>query len=333
MTTALVFAVRGLARAPLRTAVRIAALAVAVSLLGAMLVFISHSLRTMTASATRSVPLAWQGPVDSYQAAEHVANAVAGQPGVTNAAAAATAPITGAEHLAPAGTIRTGAGAILAVPTDYPGRFHTLRMLRGRLVDGSVVLDQQFAATLQAQIGDTVALTPAPGAKPQRFTVSGVALVTSPDTLFAPLDPRAGPAPAQPPAEIAILPISTFAQRIAPELRSITPATIGSSAVPGAQDGTQWQVQATVDPSALHGDPASALQQATRLRNRVERSLTGQAQFVDNLSDALTSAAGDALYAQALYIMLAVPGALVALGLAYLAALAARAAATWPGWP
>src|SRR5213076_3330963 len=43
--------------------------------------------------------------------------------------------------------------------------------------------------------------------------------------------------------------------------------------------------------------------------------------FVDNLADGLTAAAGDALYAETLYIMLAVPGALIALGLAYLAAL------------
>src|SRR4029077_2483612 len=54
---------------------------------------------------------------------------------------------------------------------------------------------------------------------------------------------------------------------------------------------------------------------------RVERSLPGQVQFVDNLSDKLNTAAGDALYAETLYIMLAAPGALVALGLAYLAAL------------
>src|SRR5581483_3110784 len=47
----------------------------------------------------------------------------------------------------------------------------------------------------------------------------------------------------------------------------------------------------------------------------------GQVQFVDNLSDSLNTAAGDSLYAQALYILLAVPGALVALGVAYLAAL------------
>ena len=49
-------------------------LAAAVALLGAMLLFIGHSLRTMTASATRSVPLDWQGPVSSYKAAQKVAS-------------------------------------------------------------------------------------------------------------------------------------------------------------------------------------------------------------------------------------------------------------------
>jgi putative ABC transport system permease protein len=55
--------------------------------------------------------------------------------------------------------------------------------------------------------------------------------------------------------------------------------------------------------------------------HRVERSLPGQVQFVDNLSDQLNTAASDALYAETLYVMLAVPGAIIALGLAYLAAL------------
>jgi putative ABC transport system permease protein len=83
----------------------------------------------------------------------------------------------------------------------------------------------------------------------------------------------------------------------------------------------QWQVQAQVDPAALTGSPANALKRANQIRNTVERSLPGQVQFVDNLSDSLSSATGDALYAETLYIMLAVPGALIALGLAYLAAL------------
>jgi putative ABC transport system permease protein len=310
-----------LLRAPARTVVRILTLAAAVGLLAAMLLFVGHSLGTMTGSAVRSVPLDWQGPVSSEAAAVRVAARVARQPGVAEALAAATAPFAGLEHVsASAGTIRSGAGSILAVPPGYLAHLHTFRLLRGRLAPGAIVLDQQLAATLQAQPGDSVMLTPRRGAKPIRLRVSGIALVTAPDQLFQPLNPLVGPAPAQPPADIAILSFATFAARVAPELPSISSA-LGASAVPGAQTGIQWQIQAQVDPAALIGSPAHALTQATQIRNRVERSLPGQIGFVDNLVDTLNSAAGDALYAETLYIMLAVPGALIALGLAYLAAL------------
>ena len=296
-------------------------LSAAVGLLAAMLLFVGHSLGTMSAGAVRSVPIDWQGPVGSYGAATEVAGKVAAQAGVAEAAATATAPFAGIEHVSKkVGTIRAGAGAILAVPPRYLSHINAFRFLRGSLAPGEIVFDQQLAATLQVQPGDTVVLTPRLGAKPVRLRVSGIALVTAPDQLFQPLNPLLGPAPAQPPANIAILPLATFAAKIAPILPSISSAT-GASAVPGSQAGTQWQVQVQVDPPALTGSPAHALQQATRLRKGVERSLPGQIVFVDNLGDSLNGAAGDALYAETLYIMLAVPGALVALGLAYLAAL------------
>ena len=315
------FALRGLARAPARTAIRVVVLSAAVALLAAMLVFVGHALNTMTGSAVRSVPLHWQGPVSSYGAARHVAAGVGGQPDVLQAVPAATAPFAGLEHAAPGvGTIRSGAGALLAVPLSYPRSFHTLRYLRGSLQPGQVVLDQQLAATLEAQPGDTILLTPNPGAGPIRLRVSGVALVTAPDLLFQTLSPLLGPAPAQPPANVLVMPVDTFAARIAPYLGTHASGAAAAS-VQGAPAGVQWQVQAKVDPAALTGSPSAALHKADQIRNRVERSLPGQVQFVDNLADSLNSAAGDALYAQTLFIMLAVPGALVALGLAYLAAL------------
>jgi putative ABC transport system permease protein len=310
-----------LVRAPGRTAIRVLTLAAAVGLLGAMVLFVGHSLGTMTGGAVRAVPLDWQGPVGNDAAAQRVARGVSRQQGVSEAVPAATAPFAGLEHTTAAvGTIRSGAGSLLAVPPSYSAHLHTFRFLRGSLRPGEVVLDQQLAATLQAQPGDFVILTPRRGAKPLRLRVGGVALVTAADQLFQPLNPLLGPAPAQPPANIAIVPLATFAQRIAPSLPSAS-AAAGASAVPGSQTGTQWQVQAQVDPAALTGSPANALKQATQIRNRVERSLPGQVVFVDNLGDSLNTAAGDALYAETLYIMLAVPGALIALGLAYLAAL------------
>jgi putative ABC transport system permease protein len=320
---ALRLAVAGLITSPGRTLVRIVVLASAVALLGSMLLFVGHSLHTMTGSAVRSVPLDWQGPVGSYRQDLTVASEVAHQRGMAHADATATAPFAAAEHRGSAGRTSAGQGAIFAVDPSYIGHFQTFRLLRGGLAPGGVVLDQQLAATLQAQVGDTVRLTVRPGHPPVALHVSGVSLISAPDVIFQPLNPTVGPAPAQPPANAAIMSLSTFAQRVAPALPSIGNGAAGASAVPGALSGVQWQVQAQVDPGALGGSPSQALARSGQILHRVERTLPGQVQFVDNLSDSLNTAAGDALYAETLYIMLAVPGALVALGLAYLAALGA----------
>src|SRR5438105_2584062 len=111
-------ALLGLVRAPLRTFARMLTLAAAVALLGAMVLFVGHSLRTMSAGAVRSVPLDWQGPVASHSAALRVAGSVRRQPGVLASDTVATAPFAGIVHTAAVGTIRSGAGAILAVPAD-----------------------------------------------------------------------------------------------------------------------------------------------------------------------------------------------------------------------
>jgi putative ABC transport system permease protein len=310
-----------LVRSPGRSVVRIVVLAAAVALLGSMLLFVGHSLRTMTGSAIRSVPLDWQGPVGSYSQAQRIAAGVAAQSGIQQASPAATAPFAGASHAGPGGTTNAGSGSILAVPPGYQAHIHTFRFLQGSLQPGAIVLDQQLSATLQARIGDTVTLTPRTGARPLRFPVSGVGLITAPDVVFQPLNPLLGPAPAQPPANAAIMPLATFAATVARELSTVPSGTSGASAVPGAQGGVQWQVQAQVQPSGLGSSPGQAFTNAGAIVHRVERQLPGQVQFVDNLSDKLNTAAGDALYAETIYIMLAVPGALAALGLAYLAAL------------
>jgi putative ABC transport system permease protein len=310
-----------LLRAPGRTIVRVVVLAAAVALVGAMILFIGHSLRTMTSSSVRSVPLDWQAPVASRPAAGRAVLAVSKEQGVLAAFPAATAPFAGATHVKPgAGIFRSASGSILAVPQSYTQHIHTLRFLRGSLRPGQVVLDQQLAATLQAQPGDVVSLRAKTGRPPVRMRVSGISVVTAGDILFQPLNPLLGPAPAQPPVEIAVMTVDTFARMLAPQLPAVS-SSGGLPGIPGSVPGAQWQVQVQVDPAQFTGGPAQALRQATGLRNRIQSSLPGQVSFVDNLSESLNVAAGDALYAETLYIMLALPGALIALGLAYLAAL------------
>ncbi len=315
-------ALAGLIRSPARTVLRVAVVSAAVALLAGMLLFIGQSLRTASATAVRQVPLDWQGPVASHRQDLRVARAVARQPGIQQASATATAPFASLRHAGPAGNSRTSTGAVLAVPAGYDRHIHTYRVLNGSLRPNGVLLDQQTAATLQARIGDTVTLVPRPGVPPHRYRVSGVALITAPDQVFQPLNPSVGPAPAQPPGNAVIMETPTFQRTLGHAYPPITALNATANSQPGAQKGVQWEVQAQLDPAPLSaGSPSAALKLADQTRLRVERSLPGQVQFVDNLSDSLNTAAGDSLYAQALYILLAVPGALVALGVAYLAAL------------
>jgi putative ABC transport system permease protein len=321
MSTALQLAVARLRHRPGQTLTQALVLAAAVALLGAMILFIGHSLRTMTASATRSVPLDLQGPVETYGQARKLSAGIASQPDVAQASPVATAPLAGVGHRGAAGIAEAGAGAILAVPPGYLRHIDAFRFLRGGLRPGEIVLDQQLAATLRARVGDTVDLRLGAHMPSRKFTVGGVALVSATDVLFQPLNPQVGPAPAQPPANVAIMPVATFAKAVGGALPSLGAAGPASAAVPGTLSGVQWQLQVQLDRASLSGTPSEAFKRAGQIRNSLERSFPGKIQFVDNLSEGLETAAGDALYAEALFIMLAVPGALLALGLAYLAAL------------
>ncbi|MBA3865559.1 MAG: hypothetical protein H0X42_04310, partial [Solirubrobacterales bacterium] len=95
MSAALRLAVARLRHRPGQTITQALVLAAAVALLGAMILFIGHSLRTMTASATRSVPLDLQGPVQSYGQARNLSRGISKQPDVAQASAVATAPFAG----------------------------------------------------------------------------------------------------------------------------------------------------------------------------------------------------------------------------------------------
>ena len=195
MRAPIALALRGLLRAPGRTLTRLVVLTAAVGLLGAMLLFVGSSLRTMAGAAIRSAPLDWQGPVASYAAANNVAAGVSREQGVLHAAAAATAPFAGVSHAGAAGVSNAGSGSLLAVPPGYERKFSVYRYLHGQLKPGQIVLDQQLAATLQVEPGDTITITPRRGVRAERFTVSGIAIVTAPDVLFPQqLNPLFGPA-------------------------------------------------------------------------------------------------------------------------------------------
>ena len=326
MRAAASLALVGLVRSPARTATRVLVLAAAVGLLGAMLLFIGNSLRTMTGSAIRSVPLDWQGPVGVvHRSAERWPPAVARQPGVRQASPRPHGAVRAASATpARRGVSNAGAGSVAGgAARDTSATSHVYRFLQGQLEPGQIVLDQQLAATLQARIGDTVTLTPRPGARPRAFRVSGVALITAPDTVFQPLNPQLGPAPAQPPSNAAIMPLDDVRSHARPRAaRDRARPASAPRRCPARRPACSGRFRPRPTRRCSATPPPRRTRRSLQIVNRVERiAARDRCTFVDNLSDKLNTAAGDALYAETLYIMLALPGALVGLGLAYLAAL------------
>jgi putative ABC transport system permease protein len=295
------YAVRALRHRPLATGVQVAAIGAALALLASVLMFVTGSLALMTGSAAAKVPLDWQAGVADAATASSLAGRLSQVRGIVEAAPAATAGFVTATHTVPAGEAASGSGSILAVPTDYLHALKPFHILVGGLSPGGVVLSQPLASTLQAQVGDTVMVQPASGSKAVPLRVTGVAVIDASELLFQAVG-SAGAAGSAPPSQVVIAPIDVFLQSL------------------GAASNVQWQVHAQVNRAILTGSPADALAQLATFRHVVERTFPGELAITDNLETALTAAAEQALYGQAIFIFVALPGVLIALWLAYFTA-------------
>ncbi|HEY2599220.1 MAG TPA: FtsX-like permease family protein, partial [Candidatus Dormibacteraeota bacterium] len=295
------YALRALRHKPLAAAVQAGAIAVSLALLASVLIFVSGNLGLMTSSAAAKVRLDWQAGVPDAATATSLAGKLSGVHGVVEAAPAATATFVSAEHQVAAGVATSGAGSIVAVPPDYLRALNPFHLLTGTLDPGGVVLSQPLASTLRAQIGDTVMLKLSSPTALVPVRVSGIAVLDASELLFQPVG-GSGAAGSAPPSQVVIAPIGLFQQ------------------VLSGAPGVQWEVHAQVDRAILAGGPGEAQTHLATFRHLVERSFPGEVSIADNLDAALGVAAEQALYGQAIFIFVALPGVLIALWLAYYAA-------------
>ena len=269
---------RAAAVAPGRTALRVAVLALAAALLGAMLLFIGNSLRTMTGerrlAACRSTGRARSPRYGAgaqrrrrrSPAEPGVAAGVAGRDGAVRRASATAAP---------AGTIRTGAGSVLAVPPGYLRSIcRRSASCTARLRPGEVVLDQQLAATLRAQVGDTVTLTP--GARAQRRSATASAASRSsprPTCSSSRSTPSSARRPRSRPRRSRSCRSGPSPARYAPALPTLTPAARRQPRrCPAPRTASSGRCRRRSTPTALGGiAERRRCKRAGQIRNRVER--------------------------------------------------------------
>ena len=234
---------------------RVLALAAAAALLGAMLLFIGHSLRTMTASAVHTVPLDWQGPVGS--ASPHSGSPCASRGSRTLPRPSLLRPLRSRASCTranwhdpvrrwrdprrPAGLRaacrRYGSSAARSSPARSCSISSSLRPFR---FSPATPFSDAAAGRGQCSSGSVASRSS------QRPTCCSSRSI-----------PLVGPAPAQPPAEHRDPAVRDLRAHRRAAARLDLSGDAGGR--PGTLSGVQWQVQAQVDPRAIVGSPAHAL--------------------------------------------------------------------------
>ena len=283
-----------------------AGIALTVSLVASLALFLFASTASMTTRAASAVPIDWQvqvvpgtDPATVEQAIGQAVSATALHQ-VFYAATDGFAATTG-------GTVQTtGPGQAIAFDKGYLDQFpNELRLLSGSL-DGALVA-QQTAANLHVAPGDQVQVK-RPTLPDATVTITGVVDLPDADSLFQAVGLPKQAAPQAPPDNVLILPPAAWHGLFDPQ----------GAARP---DSTHVQFHVRLDHSLLPAQPTAAWTQVTGSTHNLEARVAGQALVADNLGARLDAVRGDALYATVLFLFLGLPGA--ALGAALTIAIAA----------
>jgi putative ABC transport system permease protein len=326
------YAWRALLRSPRRTLSSIFGIFLAIGLLSSVLFFVGASARTMTQRTIASVPVDMRVQALTYDLDMAQVQAVLRrQPGIVDARLLTMSHFSGSRFVAGDKTYTTGPGAIIALDEAYLRSFPAIRLVQGQLGPSGVVISQDMGTNLGVHMGDIITLT-LPGTGPDyQARVIGIANMSRADSLFAPTDPRLQGVAFNPPANVIILPMSVFDAELAARLRNAPPPpqpiTTGGPGVVVQTDvlSVDRQIHLKINRSILAGDPTQAQMQTTLLRRELEKLYPGRVRVSDELFAAIETVKDDVLWAQVLFVFLAIPAIVLA---AYLSRYASETMVT-----
>lgn len=265
--------------------------ALTVTTLAFLAMFISASRATMTDRAASSVAVDWQVALDNPADVGRVTDTLTARGGVAAVDPVQFYAARGLEATTGGTRQVTGKAAVLGLPATYTRDFPSaVRTLVG--ADNGVLLAQQTAANLHVQPGQD--LTVLWGDKPATVTVAGIVELPQADSLFQKVGAPPQSQPLAPPDNVVLLP-DTLAQQLA--------------APSGVTPKTQLHVSLT---DRLPADPAAAYAATLADANNLEADLAGSVKVGNNLGAALDAAREDAAYSQILFLFLGAPAAVLA---------------------
>jgi putative ABC transport system permease protein len=213
-----------------------------------------------------------------------------------------------------AGTSRIrGPVRVFAFDERYQARYPSIRLVSGGFEPASALLSAEAARALAVEAGASVELRIPGRRSPLAVPVSGVVDLARAQPLFSSRKSAKFEEFLYVPDSVVVTP-ETFRDTIIPafdEARASVGSVIKSFPV--------LELDVLVDRSQLRSDPGRALEQTTRISRAIARIGPEQDYLIDNISNTLAVARGDAAVGKRMFLFLGLPGVLMA---AFLAAYA-----------
>ena len=305
------YTLRDLWRNPRRTLASLAGVVLAVGLFSGIAFFVDSSAAAMTAHAIAPVALDMQVDLTAPLDTPGGPNADTLLRDIKSLSGVSAVDRLGVLDL-PAGSVRAGTTTlaaplrVLAFDPSYLSRYSMVRLTSGSFADASALLSPDASRQLGGVTAGSIDLKVPGRQAPVSLPVSGIADFSRADPLFA---SRSADNQGEFAAVTNVLVVTTaiFEQTILPALR-----VDAAAAVPVLKTPPVVELDVQLDRSRLAVDPTQAAVRTAGLRRSIERIAPGQVTVIDNLTDALTSAKGDAILAKVLFIFLGLPGVLLA---------------------
>jgi len=237
-----------------------------------------------------------------------LAAAITNLPGVAHASPLSIADL-GSRTLSAGTTVAVGPAKIFGFDAEYADRDASVRLVEGSFDPEGAVLSAEAARDLRLKLGDEVTIA-LPDGSELSLTVTGIADLSRSRSLFS--SRRGGDLETFIYARNSVVVSSqVFSSQVFPAYERAIVSGAGRLKSPPIRE-----IDITLDRELLNADPGTALVETTALAADVMAVAKGQDYLLDNISNTLTVATGDAMVAKLLFLFLGVPGGLLAAFLA-----------------
>ncbi len=199
---------------------------------------------------------------------------------------------------------------VFAFDQRYESHYPSIRIVDGGFRPGSALLSVESARALRSGPGATIELTIPGRATALAMPIGGAVDLSDAQPLFASRDSRKLEEFLYVP-DVVVVPPDVFEDSIVPAMQDAQDS--GGSQV---RSFPVQELDVLVDRARLDADPGSALEQTETIAAQAGQVTSAQGYLIDNVSNALAVARGDAAAGRRMFFFLGLPGILLATFLA-----------------